>query len=54
MKQSLNAAACGAMLALAGCAYYVAPDGTVVPAGYYRWSLRRPATTARSPPRLRR
>ena len=34
MKQSLNAAACGAMLALAGCAYYVAPDGTVVPAGY--------------------
>jgi hypothetical protein len=35
MKQSLNAAACAAaMLALAGCAYYVAPDGTVVPAGY--------------------
>ena len=34
MKQLLPAAACGLMLTLAGCAYYVAPDGTVVPAGY--------------------
>jgi hypothetical protein len=35
MKALLHLASCATALAVSGCAYYVAPDGTVVPAGVY-------------------
>jgi hypothetical protein len=35
--------ACAAALALAGCAYYVAPDGTVAPYGTYPVTTTTPA-----------
>ena len=40
MKAFPHLASCATVLALSGCAYYVAPDGTVVPAGF------QPAATA--------
>jgi hypothetical protein len=40
MKAFLGLACCATVLAVSGCAYYVAPDGTVVPAGF------QPAATA--------
>ena len=40
MRSFVRLASCATVLALSSCAYYVAPDGTVVPAGFI------PATTA--------
>ena len=49
MKSFLCLASCAIALALSGCAYYVAPDGTVVPAGYYYYpAAATPASFDRS------
>jgi len=48
MKSFLCLASCATALALSGCAYYVAPDGTLVPAGYYYPATGTPASFDRS------
>ena len=49
MKSFLCLASCAIALALSGCAYYVAPDGTLVPAGYYYYpATATPASFDRS------